>query len=63
MDLEEKAKDAIKKGYFRCKKKGTDLTVQRCLEFQKGGCSCPLGEAIRKEKEEVAKRFESQKTR
>jgi hypothetical protein len=58
MDNNE-AREAIRKGYFKCTRDKIDIAVMRCLEFQREKiCSCPLGQAIAQEKELIRERFD-----
>ena len=57
--MEEEVKEIIRIGYFRCTLRKSDISVKRCIEFKEGKiCSCPLGEAIRRDRAAVEKRFD-----
>lgn len=57
--MKEEIKKIIQKGYFKCTLSKSDVGVKRCIEFQdEKFCSCELGEAIKREREAVEKRFD-----
>lgn len=57
--MEDKVKEIIHTGYFKCTLRKSDISVKRCIGFQEEKfCSCELGRAIRREKEAVEERFD-----
>ena len=57
--MEDEVKNIIQKGYFKCTLSKSDVGVKRCIEFQdEKFCSSELGEAIKRERDAVEKRFD-----